>query len=141
MRLQRRQRVEKLLRDLDVLAVDRRCGAAEQQIAGVGAGMLIKPVNARDDAVSFIGVGGGRKPRQQSLAPGVFAVSLRSGLCGRRRRGSVCRARKRRKSQQTEKDEERPTRHNGEPRAAPRRGQNTITTRWRVSDPLSPDAP
>ena len=73
LRLQRGQRVEQLLRDLDVLAVERRSGAAEQQIAGVGAGMLIEPVDAGDDAVGFVGVGGDREPRQQGVAPGVLA--------------------------------------------------------------------
>jgi hypothetical protein len=103
--------------------------------------MLIEPVDAGDDAVSLVGVCGGRKPRQQGLAAG---VGLRSGLSRRRgwrRRRRVGCARGRGQSEQAEKDEERSTRHDGEPKASPRRGQNTIAAGRRADVGLSPDAP
>ena len=79
--------------------------------------MLIEPVDAGDDAVGFVGVGGDREPRQQRVAPGVL-VGVGGGRRGRRRR--IARARGRGDSQQTEEDEERPTRHDGQPKASPR---------------------
>ena len=89
--------------------------------------MLIEPVDAGDDAVGFVGVGGGREPRQQGVAPGVLAgVGVRRGGGRRGRRGRVGRARGRGESQKAEEDEKRPTRHDGEPKASLLRGQNTI---------------
>ena len=77
-------------RDADLLAVQRRRGAAQQQIVGVGAGALVEPVDAGDDAVGLVGVFGdgetGEERVQRSVVGGCGGLRAglgRNGLGGR----------------------------------------------------------
>ena len=77
-RVHRDQRVEQLQRHVDLFAIQRRRGAAQQQIVGVGARAPIEPVDPGDDAVGFVGVLGDGETGEQRV---------RRSIVGGRRRG------------------------------------------------------